>query len=70
MKKTLEFKLLVTIENDTLSVEVTNVDDDLPVMPDYKGSLNVSVNVDNENTYNTSSTWHGSEEMWYTTYKE
>lgn len=69
MKKTIEFRLLITVEDDAVSVEIANTDDDLPVMPEYTGPLNGSVTI-KDDTYVSSTTWHGSEEMWYTNYKE
>lgn len=70
MKKTFEFKLVLTIENDTISAEVMNLDEEVPTIPEYEGPLSVTVDISNYTSTTTSVPYHGSEEMWYTTYKE
>lgn len=69
MKKTIEFKLLITIEDDAISVEIQNTNRNSLIMPEYTGSLNNYVTI-KDDTYVSSNTWHGSEEMWYDNYKE
>ena len=73
MKKTFELKLLVTVEGDSITVELANENEATPTSTtDFKGVLNHTIDVDDTTytTRNTSVAWHGSEEMWYTTYKE
>ena len=69
MKKTIEFKLLITIEDDAISVKIQNTNRNSLIMPEYTGSLNNYVTI-KDDTYVSSKTWHGSEEMWYDNYKE
>jgi hypothetical protein len=73
MKMTFELKLLVTVDGDNVTVEVADQNETRPASTtEWKGMLNNTIDV-NDNTYttrNTSVAWHGSEEMWYTTYKE
>jgi hypothetical protein len=69
MKKKLEFKLSITVDDDYVSVELGDLDDNLPATADYNQTLSTSISI-KDTTYVTGSTWHGSEEMWYTTYKK
>lgn len=69
MTKTIELLLKITVDNEQVTVEVDHAHRSLPVLPDYDGPLTVSVDLKASDTY-TTTTWHGSEEMWYTSYKE
>lgn len=69
MTKTIELLLKVTVEGDKVTVEVDNPNKPLPVMPPYEGPLSVTVDLKPSNT-TYSTTWNGSEEMWYSDYKE
>lgn len=74
MKKIFEFKLVLTIENDTISAEVMNLDEETVSTPAYEGPLDVSVDVSNYTSISTSNPYYESEETWYKnvgyTYKE
>lgn len=69
-KKVFDFNLRVIVEEDRVTVELDNISDDLPVMPIYAGGTSASIAIDDDSVYTSDTTWHGSEEMWYTTYKE
>lgn len=70
MKKTIELVLKITVDNDQVLVEVDQLEKPLSVMPPYDGPLSVSVNLSADTNTYTTTTWHGSEEMWYSSYKE
>ena len=74
MKKTFEFKLVLTIENDTISAEVMNLDDQVPTTPVYEGPLDVTLDASNYTSISTGNPYYESEETWYGnigyTYKE
>lgn len=69
MAKTIELLLKVTVEDEQVTVEVDHAQKSLPVLPPYDGPLSVTVDLKSSDTYSTT-TWHGAEEMWYTSYKE
>ena len=68
MKK-FEILLKITVENDTVRVEVDDANKSLPVLPPFDGPLSITIDATKDDTY-SSTTWHGSEETWYTCYKE
>lgn len=70
MKKTMEFILRVTVDEEKVVVEMEQLDNDLPVMPVYDTPTSMSVELSGDDDYITTTSWHGSEEMWYTYYKE
>jgi hypothetical protein len=68
MKK-FEILLKITVMDDAVKVEVDNPNKPLSIMPPFDGPLSVTIDTTNSNTC-SNTTWHGSEEMWYTSYKE
>jgi hypothetical protein len=68
MKK-FELTLKITVVDDTVKVEIDTPNESLPAAPPFDGPLSITIDATKDTSYSTSS-WHGSEEMWYTSYKE
>jgi hypothetical protein len=68
MKKVVEFILRIETDETGTDVQIIQLDEEnKPASPPYQGPLDVTVdNVD----FVTTTTYHGSEEEWYITYKE
>lgn len=69
MSRRIEFKLVISIEDDGVYLDIEDSDEKPAVVPKYTTPLSMSVAVD-PTMYESDIAYHGSEEMWYTTYKE
>ncbi len=73
MKKVIQFTIKVEIDDDNVGVEIIDVDAyENNELPQHSESVDTSITTFSieGGDFTTNSTYHGSEEEWYITYKE